>query len=344
MWQKIQLKVQQLSFDVKSQQAFLEDIAALVEDGVPLKQTLEIYIDLSKDAARTLAASMLKQISEGQPVADGMIGWLPPAIVEVIRSGEEAGILSKVLKAAAVSLTRREGSLTALFNQMTYPVVVICMALGVSVFINHSIFTSFRDIIPVDRWPDNARLLASIASFVQHWWWLLILTLVILLFLFSRFLQGYTGELRGQLDKLPIWNLYRKMQAAQLMETIGMLISNGLVLKKALKILQHQASPYLASHLILMEHRLGAGRDNIADVLDTGLISEGDLSRLRLIAQAKGFEEALVRQGQRAADEGSKSIYTTGKITAGALLALAALFAIFMITSVYAVGFSIVPT
>jgi len=344
MLQKIQLKFQQLFFDVKSQQAFLEDIAALVEDGVPLKQTLEIYIDLSKDASRVLAASMLKQISEGQPIADGMTGWFPPGIVEIIRSGEEAGILSKVLKASAASLTKREGALSALLNLMVYPVVVICMALGVSVFINHSIFDSFRDIIPVDRWPQNARILAATASFVQHWWWLLILTVIILIFLFNRFLLGYTGDLRPHLDKLPIWALYRKMQSAQLMETMGMLISNGLVLKKALKILQHHAPPYLASHLILMEHRLGAGRDNIADVLDTGLINEGDLSRLRLIAQAKGFEEALVRQGRRAADEGSKSIHTTGKITAGALLGLSALYAIFMITSVYAVGFSIVPT
>jgi type IV pilus assembly protein PilC len=344
MWDKFQIKFQQLLFTVKEQQAFLEDVAALVEDGVPLKQTLEIYIKLNTDASRTLAESMLRQISQGKPVADGMTGWFPPAIVEIIRAGEEGGMLAKVLKAAAASLTRREGTVSALFSVMIYPVVVMTMALGVSVFINHTIFDSFREITPADKWPQNAQLLAAISTFLQHWWWLLILTILILLFLFARFLQGYIGDLRPALDKLPIWSLYRKMQAGQLMETLGMLLSNGLIMKKTLKILQVHASPYVASHLILMEHRLGAGRDNIADVLDTGLIAEGDLARLRLIAQSKGFEEALVRQGRRAADEGAKSVQTTGRITAGVLLALSAMYAVFMITAVYSVGFSVVPT
>jgi type II secretory pathway component PulF len=344
MWEKFQLKFQQISFDLKAQQAFLEDIAALVEDGVPLKQALEVYANLSHGASKTLANNMLQRISEGKYVADGMIGWFPPGIVEMIRAGEEGGILPKVLRTAAASLTKREGALSALFNIMIYPFVVMSMAFGVSIFINHSIFDSFRAITPMDRWPENAKILAGFSSFMQDWWWLILLTLIVLIFLFIRFLRGYSGEGRVYLDKLPIWSLYKKMQAAQLMETLGLLISNGLVMKKALKILQYRAEPYLASHLILMEHRLGAGRDNIADVLDTGLISEGDLSRLRLIAQVKGFEEALVRQGQRAADEGSKSIRTNGKIFAGALLGFAALFAIFMITSVYSAGFAIVPT
>jgi type II secretory pathway component PulF len=139
-------------------------------------------------------------------------------------------------------------------------------------------------------------------------------------------------------------SLYRKMTSARLMETLGLLIANGLVFKKALKIVQYRAHPYLAWHLITMEYRLGSGKDNLADVLDTGLIAQEDLARLRLIAQSKGFEHALVRQGQRAADEGTEQIRITGKIMGGFLLGVAALLTIFLITSIYAVGMSIVPS
>jgi type II secretory pathway component PulF len=311
---------------------------------VPLNQALGIYVRLNKDSAKILAQMMLSKIAEGKPVSDAMNGWFSPAIVEIIRAGEEGGILVKTLRVGVSSLALRESAFTALFNIMVYPVVVICMALGVSIFINHSIFASFKEIIPIEKWPESAKTLSKIAEFVQHFWWLMVITIGAIIFLWMRFLSDYIGEARSYLDKLPIWALYRKMHSARFMETLGLLISNGLVLRKALIILQQKSVPYLASHLMMMQHRLGAGRDNIADVLDTGLISENDLTRLRLIAQTKGFEKALVRQGHRASDEASKSVVVTGKLCAGFLLALVALFAIFMITSIYTVGFSVVPT
>lgn len=343
LWQKISLRVQQALFDVKQQQAFLEDIASLVEDGVSLKQALETCVKVNQGAEQVLAKAMLDEIAQGNHVAEAMTGWYPPAIVDIIRAGEEGGILAQTLHTAAAGLTKRESAFSALFSMFVYPLTVLCMALGVSVFINHSIFDSFRAITPVSHWPDNAKTLAGIADFVQHWWWLIILSLGIIIFLFMRFMRDYIGDARPWLDKLPIWSLYRQLNAARFMETLGLLIANGLILKRSLKILQYRADPYLASHLLLMEHRLSAGRDNIADVLDTGLISQNDLSRLRLIAQSKGFEHALVRQGQRAADAGSKSIRLTGRLISGAMLASTAMFAIFMITAVYSAGFSVVP-
>jgi type II secretory pathway component PulF len=344
VWQQLQLKLNQLSFDTKAQQAFLEDMASLIEDGVPLKQVLESFVAIHQGAPRQLAESMLSQLSQGYPIAEGMVGWYAPEIIEIIRAGEEGGILAQVLRTTAASLTQRESALNSVLNSMTYPLVVICGALAVSVFINHSIFSSFRSITPVREWPVGAQILTGIANFVQDWWWMLLATVFILIFLFIRFLKDYIGDLRPTLDNLPIWNIYRKLNAGRFMETLGLLIANGLVLKKALKILQNKASTYLASHLMVMERRLGAGQDNIADVLDTGLISAGDLSRLKLIAKSKGFEHALVRQGQRAQDEGTQSIKTSTKIFSGFLLALAAAFMIFMIVSVYSVGFSIVPS
>lgn len=344
LWQKLQLKLNQLSFDTHAQQGFLEDMASLIEDGVPLKQVLESFVAIHQGAPRELAQSMLSQISQGYPIADGMVGWYSNEIIEIIRAGEEGGILAQVLRTTAASLTQRESVLNSVLNSLTYPIVVIFGALGVSVFINHSIFSSFRGITPVREWPVGAQILTHIADFVQHWWWLILVTVAVIIFLFVRFLKDYIGDLRPTLDTMPIWRVYRKLNAGRFMETLGLLIANGLVLKKALKILQNRASTYLASHLILMEHRLGAGQDNIADVLDTGLISDSDLSRLKLIAQSKGFEHALVRQGQRAQDEGTQSIKTSTKLFSGFLLVLAAGFMIFMIVSVYSVGFSIVPS
>ena len=122
------------------------------------------------------------------------------------------------------------------------------------------------------------------------------------------------------------------------METLGLLISNGVVLKQALKIMHSNANPYLAWHLLSMEYRLGGGKDNIADVLDTGLISDFDLQRLRAIASGRGFAHALLRQGTYAAEQCRRAVSQTGKVAGGFLLLMGAMLAAFMIFGIYGVG------
>ena len=125
------------------------------------------------------------------------------------------------------------------------------------------------------------------------------------------------------------------------METLGLLVSNGVVFKTAIKVLQYHANPYLVSHLIGMERLLGTGKDNIAEVLNTGLVKQQDVMRLRVIAEVKGFEHALIRLGKYAAIQGNNTIRIAAKITAGFLLAVGGGLIIFMIFAIYLVGMSL---
>lgn len=338
VWQRLQQQLDYWTFSTPEQQAFLEDIAALLEDGVPVKEALEIYQKINTGVARKLAQAVLNRIAQGRHLADGLIGWYPAHIVEVIRAGEEGGALAKTLQVSAASLSKRENAFSALFSSLSYPFVVICAALGVSVFINHSIFNSFRTIRPTRFWPQNARTIVDVANFVQDWWWFLIIVVGLSIFLIVQIMRSYTGPGRNWLDRMPLFSLYRKIIGARFMELMGLLIGNGVVFKRALKIVEYRAQPYLSHHLLNMEYRLGSGKENIADVLNTGLLEEADLARLRLVARTKGFEHALVRQGQRSADQNAQAIKVTGRLLGGSLLALVALYAMYLITAVYGVG------
>ena len=338
IWQQLQQQLDYWSFSTPQQQALLEDIAALLEDGVPAKQALEIYQTINTGVERKVARSVLTRISQGRHLADGLTGWYPAHIVEVIRAGEEGGALAKTMQVSAASLSKRENAFASLLSSLSYPMVVICAALGVSVFINHSIFNSFRTIRPVEFWPQNAQTIVGVADFVQHWWWFLIVVVLLLTFLTVQMMRAYIGPGRTLLDRAPVFSLYRKIIAARFMELMGLLIGNGVVFKRALKIVEYRAEPYLADHLLRMEYRLGSGKENIADVLNTGLLEESDLARLRLVARTKGFEYALVRQGQRSADQNAQAIKVTGRLLGGSLLALVALYAMYLITAVYGVG------
>lgn len=338
MLEQIRQKFEALQFTQKHQQAFLEDISTLIEDGVPANQAVQTIAQIATGVVKNVANAILQKISEGKPIADGMQGWFPQPIVEIVRAGEEGGTLAENLHAGARALAQKNKGLTALVNSTVYPIAVIIMGLVVSVFIKHSVFANFAAIKPVSQWPSNGQVLYNTATFVESWWWLVLIIIVAFFIMLGRLLQELTGEPRKFMDSLPILTLFRSVTAARFMETLGLLLSNGIVLKRALTIMRFKASHYLAWHIFMMELRLSGGRENIAEVLDTGLISKGDILRLRVIAKGKGFEHALVRLGQLSADQATKNIELTGKVIGYVLLGLGAFWAAFMVFAIYNVG------
>lgn len=331
-------KVKRLFFTSNEQQAFLEDIASLVEDGITPTQAVSVVGKMAHGMMAEVSREVLLRLSEGKYLADGLRNWFPNAVVEIVRAGEEGGTLAKTLRIAAQAVTRKNTAVNALINALTYPMVVLAMGLGVSVFINHSILAQFATIKPISSWPTIAQNAVAFANFVEDWWWLVAICLVAIVWLLFYTLRAYVGGARKLMDVLPVLSLYRHFVAANFMEVLGLLVSNGIILKKALRILQYNATPYLGMHLLTMEYRLSGGKENVAEVLDTGLIDKHDLMRLRVIAIGKGIEHALVRQGMRASDLGMKRVQTLARLLGGILLTIGALLAAFMILSIYSVG------
>jgi hypothetical protein len=105
--------------------------------------------------------------------------------------------------------------------------------------------------------------------------------------------------------------------------------------------MQYQANPYMLMHLSKMEHLLSMGKTNIADVLDTGLIKDHDLMRLRVMAEVKGFEHGLIRMGIRGADQVTSTLKMIAKIAGGILLSIGGLLIIVIIQGIYLTGMSL---
>lgn len=331
-------KIQRLLFSSREQQAFLEDWTSLVEDGVAPVKALETLRQICNKSAVQVADSIMEAAVAGHPLADGMRGWFPPTVIELIHAGEEGGSFMQTMRSATESMQTKNSAVGSIIGVLSYPVVVLILGLYVTVYINNSILTQFAAILPISQWPQNGKNLVAFANLVEHWWWALLVIIVGGSIGLYQFLFRYIGEYREYVDKIPLLSLYRRIAAARFMETLGLLTSNGVVFKKALSIMQQGASPYSGWHLILMERRLGRGQSNIADVLDTGMVEQYDVLRLKAIAQGHGFEEALVRQGKLAAGRSNKLIQLTSKILSGLLLGLGTMLAAFIITSIYSVG------
>lgn len=341
MFSKLQHSWQYVQFTRKYQQAFLEDLCSLIKDGVPASQAIETIREITTGITQQVASQISQAIAQGRPLADGMQGWFSRPLVEIIRTGENSGTLITSFESATHLLSQQTNAVVTLLNSITYPLTVLLLALGVTVFIKSTVLTNFAAIKPFSQWPDIGQNLYRLGEIIQDCWWLIIIAITALLVLFTRLLRTLTGDLRATIDKLPLFSLYRDTTAARFMETLGLLISNGVVLKKALSTMQLEADHYLHWHLLMMEFRLSGGSDNIADVLDTHLIRPNDLIRLRVVAKGKGFEHALISLGRQAQERNTKKITMTGKILGMILLLSGAMIAITIIVGIYTVGSSI---
>ncbi|MBB72635.1 MAG: hypothetical protein CMF50_09585 [Legionellales bacterium] len=331
-------KLDQWLFTSKAQQAFLEDYATLIEDGVAASKAAAVINQITSGQQERLTEDILLAISQGKMIADGMIGWFPQHIIELIRAGESGGTLVENMRVAAESMSSKNETIGSMIASLTYPIIVLVAGLCVLIYLNNSIFVQFAAIKPIEQWPADGKRLVEIANYVQSYWFFTLVGIIVFFVGLMKILQNVIGKPRELIDKVPLLGIYRQLTAARFMETMGLLISNGVVFKQALQILHNRASPYLAWHLMMMERRLGRGRSNIAEVFETGLVSDADVLRLKAIADAKGFEHALIRLGRQAGDRGVATMRRLGKIFGVILLVLGAGLAAMMVFGIYSVG------
>lgn len=338
------MSVKRWQFGNKRQLAFLEDLYLLINDGIPANRAIDMMAQISTGLTHEVALSISQKIAEGSQLAEGMRDWFSPNVVEIIRVGESGGALAETMQSAIKALSQRGVAIGSFVAALAYPLVVIVMACIVVVYLDTSVFVQFRAVKPYDQWPPAGQRLVALSAIIRHWWWLSIVIIAAVSFAFSRFLTNYIGALRPMLDEYPPFSLYRQLVAARFLETLGLLVANGVVFKSALRVMQYQANPYLSSHLVMMEHLLSTGRSNIADVLSTGLIDRNDLVRLKVMAEVKGFEHGLVRMGVKGAEQATATLKLIAKILGGIFLVLGGTLIIMVMQGVYFTGMSMGAT
>ncbi len=320
------------------QQVVLEDLLSLIKDGVNLNQAVTTLCAIYEGIAKKVVQQMADTLAKGQQLAQGMSPWYPMTIIEIIRAGEEGGTFAEALESAVSYYKERIFASRIAIQSMLYPLVVIIVALVMLVVIKTSVLANFASIKAIYAWPPIGRQLYGLANFIQYWWWFVVFIIAASIVGIYYVLQNVTGDMRHYIDAMPFLSLYRRLSAARFMETLGLLITNGVPFKEALHIIHKNADPYLSWHLMLMEFHLSGGKENIADVLDTQLISRDDLIRLRVMATGKGFEAALVSLGRQALQRFGRSISVTAKVTGAVMLSLGALLAAMIVFGIYSVG------
>ena len=248
---------------------FTNGLCTLVDARVPIDKALRLLDGVTESSAmRELVLNLLRDVKEGKSLAQAMENHshvFSRMYVNIVRAGEEGGILHELLPDLTDFLETSAKTRQAVISAMIYPVVLLVTGIIsvflLLIFVVPQFAVMFEDV--GTEIPSSAAFLLSLSNFVQSYGYLFVIAAVICIYLWKRLDRDPQTKLQkdGFLLSLPLVGtliLYR--ECAVFARTLGALIGAGIPLIQALRISREViANSVLTNHLLKVEEDVRGG-------------------------------------------------------------------------------------
>jgi len=225
---------------------FTRQLATMLTAGLRVTEALEILENQTSPAMAKIVEEIRRDIEEGKDLSSSL-GRYPEVFDQVyialVRAGESAGVLEKVLTRLADNLEKQKEFQGKIKSAMVYPIIIILGMVVVAgimiIFVIPKMSTIYEEFQA--QLPLPTRILLSISKFVALFWWLIGVAIVGFVIGVKTLLKN--PAFRKQYDrilfKLPIFgNIRQKSILTEFTRTLGLLIGTGILIVEALKILR----------------------------------------------------------------------------------------------------------
>jgi len=248
---------------------FTNGLCTLVDARVPIDKALRLLDGVTESSAmRELVLNLLRDVKEGKSLAEALENYphvFSRMYVNIVRAGEEGGILDELLPDLTDFLETSAKTRQAVISAMIYPVVLLVTGIIsvflLLIFVVPQFAVMFEDV--GTEIPSSAAFLLSLSNFVQSYGYLFVIAAVICIYLWKRLDRDPQTKLQkdGFLLSLPLVGtliLYR--ECAVFARTLGALMGAGIPLIQALRISREViANSVLTSHLLKVEEDVRGG-------------------------------------------------------------------------------------
>ncbi|HBX36104.1 MAG TPA: hypothetical protein DEG76_01850 [Pseudohongiella sp.] len=224
---------------------FTNGLRTLTEARVPLDKALRLLEGITESLAmQQLVKAMRKDVKEGRSLADAMEqrpDVFSKMYINIVRAGEEGGILHKLLPGLADFLETSAKNRQAIVSAMVYPIVLLITGIIsvflLLVFVIPQFAVMFEDA--GTEVPASAAFLPALSDFIKSYGWLLIVGVVALVYWWLMQDRDPQRKLRKDalLLRVPLMGkllLYR--ECAVFARTLGALLGAGIPLIRALRV------------------------------------------------------------------------------------------------------------
>ena len=228
--------------------SFTQQLATLVEAGLPLDRALAIQADLAPTARlRAIVGDVLRSVQGGSSLADALGKHHPRPFsrlyINMVRAGEKGGVLETTLRRLAELLEESQDFRDALVSALIYPVLLCGVGAAAVIFLMAFVIPRFASIFQDlgTAIPLPTLILLEASAVVQRYWWLLALLAVAGLLGGRMVLSTARGRLGADrlLLRLPVvGEVILKSEVARFTRILGTLLRSGVAMIPALAVIR----------------------------------------------------------------------------------------------------------
>ncbi len=256
---------------------FCRQFSTMIDAGVSLVRCLAVLAEQTVSAKlKRIIYDLQAEVEAGQTLSRAL-GKYPNVFsnlfVGLVRAGEVGGVLEESLQRLAGFLEKDQELRRKVRSAMTYPVIVMFVALGIVIFLVTFILPSFMtlfDDLGVKEFPAPTALLMAFSNFLTSKWYIMLIGLVIFVVASRAFLSTKVGKRLFDRFKLkvPVFgNLNHKIVLARFSRTLGTLLASGVPILQALETVAGTVSNEIVSDAILEARARIREGDRIGDPL-----------------------------------------------------------------------------
>jgi len=230
---------------VKDLCVFTRQFATMVNAGLPLVQCLEVLARQQEKAHfRQAVQQVMMDVEGGQTLSEGLAKHehiFGELYVNMIAAGETGGILDVILQRLAVFLEKNDALQRKVKGALTYPAIVLFVALGACIFMLMGVIPVFAKMFSDfgGELPTPTRIVMALSDFLRTKWWLLGAGIAATMFGYKRIRATEKGEyITDKLFlKVPIIGpVVLKGGVSRFTRTLGTLIGSGVPILQGLEI------------------------------------------------------------------------------------------------------------
>src|SRR2546430_12909349 len=165
--------------------AFTQQLATLLEAGLPLDRALGIQAELTPNPRlRTIAGDVLRTVRGGSLLGEALAKHHPRPFsrlyINMVRAGERGGVLEPALRRLAEFLESRAAFTDAIVSALAYPLVITTVGAGAVVFLLTFVIPRFATIFADlhQAIPLPTQILMAVSASVQSYWWVGVLAVL----------------------------------------------------------------------------------------------------------------------------------------------------------------------
>lgn len=238
---------------------FTEQLATLLNSGMPLDRSLSVMIELSDDERiKSMVEQIRDKVRGGGSLSDAMEeqhGVFSTMYTNMVRAGEMGGTLELSLQRLSDYLKSSKELKDSVVSAMIYPAILLVLAVG-------SLFVLLAKVVPKFKplfedanieLPLLTQVVFAGAELVQGFWWVFVILIVAGVAIIKQQLKD--PEFRFKVDqkmlKLPLFGeLITRVETAKFTRTLGTLADSGVPLLSGLNVAKKVISNTVLSKAI----------------------------------------------------------------------------------------------